>query len=183
MFAQFIRSFMVTTTIWNSVCVLLGAKCCTQFTSIYILLYSNMLKLLSLWVEPFLCDCTLSRMMVIEACHINFVDVYIRICLEFAYKLGKTWNVYSKPCKSLKFVNLMFPDSLFKMSFRKIINLHLCHIYIITMIWSKIDMQIHYFYLKITWKIHEILCHRRIENPDVEHREVFFYLKESSSSS
>ncbi len=38
-------------------------------------------------------------------------------CLEFAEKVGKTWNFNSKPGQNVKFVNLMFPGSHFKMSF------------------------------------------------------------------
>ncbi len=57
--------------------------------------------------------------------------------------------------KKIIVVNLVFQNSLFKMSFtKKSIDLHLCHIYIITIhtvIQNQIDLEFHCFYLEITW--------------------------------
>ncbi len=71
-----------------------------------------------------------------------------------AEKVVNTWNFYSNPGKNLNFANSMFQTSLFKISF---------------------DLGFHCFYLKITWKIHGILCHKRSENPAsvLTHFEIF----------
>ncbi len=90
-------------------------------------------------------------------------------CLENAWNLfkklrRKNWNFNSKPEKNFNLVNLVFQDSLFKMSFTKYFHLHLCHIYNIV-IQSQIDLKFHCFYLEITWEIHGISCHQRSGNP------------------
>ncbi len=62
----------------------------------------------------------------------------------------------------------MFQASLFKMSFTKIILIYFFVISILstqTLIQSQIDLRFHCFYLKINWKIHGILCHKRSGNP------------------
>ncbi len=90
-------------------------------------------------------------------------------CLEFAIKKSrKKWIFLFKPRKNVKLINLVFQDSLFKVSFtQKIIQSNLCHIYIIntnTVIQSQIDLRFHYFYLEITWKIHGISFHQKSAN-------------------
>ncbi len=65
--------------------------------------------------------------------------------------------------------NIIFKFSVSEMSFTTTKNL----IYIFgisalltqTLIQSQIDLGFHCFYLEITWKIHEILCHQRSGNP------------------
>ncbi len=90
--------------------------------------------------------------------------------LELCHFLFQTWKmpgICSKSGANLKFANFMFQASLFKMSFTEI-NL----IYFIistlstqTLIQSQIDLGLHCFYLKITWKLHGILNHKRRGNP------------------
>ncbi len=100
----------------------------------------------------------------------NFVIFFSKPgkCLEFPQKVVKTGNFNLKPGKNVKFANSMFQASLFKMSFTKIILI--CFFVISTLstqtlIRSQIDPGFYCFYLEITWKIHEILCHKRSGNP------------------
>ncbi len=68
----------------------------------------------------------------------------------------------------MKFANSMFQASLLKMSFTKIILIYFFVISILstqTLIRSQIDLGFHSFYLEITWKILESLCHKRSGNP------------------
>ncbi len=100
----------------------------------------------------------------------NFVIFFSRSgkCLEFAQKVVKTWNFNSKPRKNLKFANVMFQASLFKMSFIKIILIYFFVISTLstqTLIRSQINLGFHCFYLEITWKIYGILCQKRSGNP------------------
>ncbi len=102
----------------------------------------------------------------------NFVIFFSRSgkCLECAQKVVKTWNFNLKPGKTVKFANFMFQVPLFKMSFTKIILIYFFVISTLstqTLIQSYIDLGFHCFYLKITWKIHGILCHKRSGNPVV----------------
>ncbi len=110
----------------------------------------------------------------------NFVIFFSKPgkCLEFPQKVVKTGNFNLKPGKNVKFANSMFQASLFKMSFTKIILI--CFFVISTLstqtlIRSQIDIGFHCFYLKITWKIHGILCHKRSGNPAsvLTHFEIF----------
>ncbi len=102
----------------------------------------------------------------------NFVIYFSRPgkCLEFAQKVGKTWNFNSQPWKNFKLVNLEFKDLLFKMSFTK----KIIYIFVIStlspqaLIQSQIDLGFYCFYLEITWKIHRSLYHQRSGNPDIK---------------
>ncbi len=100
---------------------------------------------------------------------LNFVIFFSRLgkCMEFAQKVGKTWNFNLKPGRKLKFANSMFQASLFKMSFTKIILIFfvISTLSTQTLIRSQIDLGFHCFYLEITWIIHGILCHKRSGNP------------------
>ncbi len=90
-------------------------------------------------------------------------------CQKLAQKVGKTHNSNSKSGKNLKFVNLMFTNSLFNMSFTKYINLYLCHIYMIN---KNTDLKSNWSWISlllpvINLKIHGILCHQRSGNLDL----------------
>ncbi len=89
-------------------------------------------------------------------------------CLEFDQKVVKTWNVNSKPGKTVKFANSRFQASLFKMLFTKIIVIYFFLMSTLstqTLIRSQIILRFHCFFLEITWKIHGIMCHKRSGNP------------------
>ncbi len=96
----------------------------------------------------------------------NFVINFSRPakCLEFAQKAEQAWTFLTL---KLKFVNSMFPNSLFKMSFtNKFIYIYfMSTLSTHTVIRSQINVGFHCFYLEVTWKIHGILCYQRGGNP------------------
>ncbi len=99
-------------------------------------------------------------------------------CLKFGQKVRKTWNFNSKSGNNLTFVNSVFQDSFFKMSFTQKydFNFVISTLSTQTLIQSQIDLGFHCFYLEITWKIYGILCRQRSKNPVIRwwHRTLFF---------
>ncbi len=76
--------------------------------------------------------------------------------LEFCYLLFQAWKmleICSKPRKNMWFVNSVFQDSLFKMSFTKKNLIYIFVIYKLstqTLIQSQIDLEFDCFYLENT---------------------------------
>ncbi len=78
----------------------------------------------------------------------------------------------------MKFANSIVQASLFKVSFTNIIMIYFFVISTLStqiLIRSQIDLGFHCIYLEITWKIHDILCHKRNGNPAsvLTHFEIF----------
>ncbi len=103
----------------------------------------------------------------------NFVIYFSRLgeCLNFAHKVGRTWNFNAKPEKNhdiCKFcvLKFTFQDVIYKKK-NPIYFFDISTLWTETLIQSQIDMGFNYFFLQITWKIHGFSCPQRSGYPDL----------------
>ncbi len=113
----------------------------------------------------------------------NFVIYFSRTgrCMEFAQKVGNTWNFNSNLKKKQKFGNSVFCDSLSRCHFWP---KSLIYIFVVSTLSTQtqiISQSDHCFYLEIIWKIHGFFCHQRSGNPvPVSSKTKTFSLKQST---